>query len=166
MNHLVTKLYRLNSTFSVLHQITHESCCAIKKVLFLTNPACLACFTWIVCKMGDTAAVLLRTTPRNSCKYICSSQISSTDSKRHWCLCCLLTFDTAGCSTCVNNVIAERTCVNKWKYVTWMTNGKRERCEIIYTQLTIYTGRLAGFSLQSGVLDLDTVNHGDGPPGA
>ena len=31
--------------------------------------------------------------------------------------CCILTFDRAGCSSCVNNVIAGRTCVNKQKHV-------------------------------------------------
>ena len=80
-------------------------------------------------------------------------------------MCCILTFDRAGCSSCVNNVIARYTCVNKWEQVLWVTTGIHGCCEIIYAQLTADTGSLAGVSLQSGVLGLDMVSHRDWPPG-
>ena len=68
-----------------------------------------------------------------------------------------------GCSSWANNVIAGRTSVNRWNWVTWVTTGIRGRCEIIYTRSTVGTVSLTGDSLQSGVLDLDTVNYGDWP---
>ena len=71
-----------------------------------------------------------------------------------------------GNQCCVNNVIAGRTCVNKWKHVTWVTTGTRVRCEIVYTRSTADKGSLAGFSLQSRFLDLDMVGHGDWSLGA
>ena len=42
-----------------------------------------------------------------------------------WPSCCILTFDWAGSSSSVNNVIAESTCANKLKHVTWVTTGMR-----------------------------------------
>ena len=38
-----------------------------------------------------------------------------------WIYYCILTFDSAGFSSCVNHVIARPTCVYKWKHVTWVT---------------------------------------------
>ena len=58
--------------------------------------------------------------------------------------CCILTFDRADCSSCLNNVIAGRTCVNKRKYIMWVTTRIRRRWEIIYTRSTADTESLAG----------------------
>ena len=63
-------------------------------------------------------------------------------------------------------MITRRTYVNKRKHVTCLTTGIRGRCEIIYTQPTADTGSLAGVSLQTGVLGLNTVCQGDRPPNA
>ena len=72
---------------------------------------------------------------------------------------CILTFDRAGFSSCANNVIAGHTYVNKQRHVTWMTSGIRECCSFIADMGESY-------SLQSGVLSLDTVSYGDWTPGA
>ena len=77
-----------------------------------------------------------------------------------------MTFDRSGCSSCVNNVIDGRICVNRRKHVTWVTTGIRGHFEIIYTRPTADTGSLAGVSLKSRVLGRDTFNHGDWPPSA
>ena len=37
--------------------------------------------------------------------------------------CCILTFDRARCSTCVNNVITGCTCVDKQRYILWVSTG-------------------------------------------
>ena len=72
-----------------------------------------------------------------------------------------MTFDRAGCSSCVNNVIERRVCANKQKHVMWVTTRIRERCEIIYTRPIENTGSLTGVSRQSGVLGLYTVSYVD-----
>ena len=61
-------------------------------------------------------------------------------------------------------MIAGGTCVNKRRYVTWVTIGICGRCEIIYTKPTTDTESLEGVSLQSVVLGVDTVSHEDWPP--
>ena len=79
--------------------------------------------------------------------------------------CCILAFDRGKCSSSENNVIAGCPCINKQKHATWVTTIICGHCEIVYTQSTVDTGSLAGVSLQSGVLGLDTVSHGEWPPG-
>ena len=77
--------------------------------------------------------------------------------------CCI---DRSECNSYVNNVIERCICVNKRKHITWVTTRLRGCYEIIYKRPTADTGSLAGVSFQSGLLDLDTVSHGDWPPGA
>ena len=81
-------------------------------------------------------------------------------------ICCILTFDRAGYTCCVNNVIAGQTWVNKRKHVSWETTGIRGRFEIIYKWLTADSVSLARVSLRTGVLYPDSVSHEDWPPGA
>ena len=52
-----------------------------------------------------------------------------------------------------------------WKPVMWVTTRMSGHCEIIYSQPTADPVNLAGVSLQSGVLGLDTVSHENWLPG-
>ena len=65
--------------------------------------------------------------------------------------CCILTFDRAECSSCVNNVIARHTCINKREHVTWVTTGIHGDCEIIYTHQIQKVLQWSSFNLENWV---------------